>query len=887
MLSPILLALTCFAAQDDRVVDWLRFGEDRIEILETGELGRRYVGEPETEVSRLLERAAAFERAERALGREIPEWRVVLLLVKHLDADTGDHTQPSIRVSMSEVEQLHCLESFLAFVDLAHAATQGRVKIRYEVVIAERPIRVPADEPISWLPESGQEVVDFLSPGDTDSVIAYFKPGTLPIRQWGATKGGDFGPGGAAISSLALVPEREKSEPDALALATLHEWLHQVEWLAQAQLGHEGLPGSHDMAANGYSWSPGKSWLIYRDLLRFYLPRDFFERASIRTWARHREAGLKAGANPMLSVNPGLPPQPERVQVPEYEAGKSYDWEDVRDDPFGKLPRLGAEWFRDQPKDSIPQYTWDEPHAIVVSLFAQGGRPSWERLAPTLDPTLRARMASTSGPRFDLRMDFHHESVEVIGVDRGQGTTFLVRPDMADLIHARLATISGERPRVVGTIVRERRAIIVFEGQPKLARSLLSMLRHPIPDTLGGGRSRSLLARAVGPGYYGEVIRGRPVELRLEWADVDSEDVPPLDVTWWRRCPEPMRLEATRLGDTSWSIETDADSPLGTWVLAAEICSPSGRSSYRPLSFELTDWASIRVHPDRPWIVDGMPIEVHIGRVIEEIESARVKVSPPKGWTTSDPEDIDFSQRPFRLERVLERAEADLHTRSGELVVTVTPKNDAPASRLSKTVHFADGAGRWFVRDFERRGEEAELLPEEGRDGPGEYSISWETVDPISGARSLRIDDGGGSRYGRVQLFGDRDDPLVPIQDRTRLPVWPETVIELAYRAEGRLGELAVSMRVDGKWYSAPVTENAAEMAEEAGREIITHVESSYRADGARHVRIDLGKQIGKDEYPRMIDRIDFGDPRPLISNRYRGAPSGVIVLDDFVVREE
>ncbi len=880
MLHALLLSLACASPQDD-IVDHLRFGEERIEIRATGELGRRRIGDPETEIGRLLERASARERRERLQGRVIPEWRVVLLIVRHLETERADGERgPTQRTSMSEAEVLHCLESYGTFVDLAHAASEGRVKIRTETVIAERPIRVPADEPISWLPTSGQEIVDFLSPGDADSVIAFYKPGSLPIRQWGATQGGEFGPGGAAISSLALVPEREKAEPDALALATLHEWLHQVEWLAQAQLGYEGLPGSHDMAANGYDWAPGKSWDLYRDLLRFYLPRDFFDRASLRTWARHRSAKLKAGADPLGGLNPGLPPMPERVQVPEY-TGETYDWEDVRDDPFGRLPRLSTQSLGTLIPEAV---LYSDPHVLSI---AGGGYPrlrdpDWVSLAPVIDPVLRVRLGIRSQPALDRALDFHHESVALCRAWKAEspGHLILVRPDLAQLVYERLATSSGERPRAVGTILSERRAAIVFLAELfREPRHVLDLLEHPVPDALGAGRSRRLRAWIEGP-----AIRGREVTVRMAWSDGESAEEP-LVARWWRRSPRPTLLDSHRRDGMTWSIPTDADSPLGTWVLSAECRTDSDRPAFRPLAFELQDPVDIHLS------VNAEPTEDTrvLGVVLEKRVSDRVRgaltFQLPSGWVSDDGDEWLVLDEPRRaLTRLIRRRGADGAFGAATVSVTFTPESDWLPSHGRTRLVATDAEGRLFFHDFERRGEEPSFLPREGRDGPGEYSISWDTSDPISGARSLRIDDGGGSRYGRVQLFGDPDDPRVPITERTRLPITPKTTIELALRPESPTGELAVSLRIDGEWYSAPLTPQATALATEAGRTVLEKVETEFGADGAQHVRIAIGEELG--DRKRQIDRIDLGDPRPIVSNRFRGQPTGTIVIDDFVIRE-
>ena len=68
--------------------------------------------------------------------------------------------------------------------------------------------------------------------------------------------------------------------------------------------------------------------------------------------------------------------------------------------------------------------------------------------------------------------------------------------------------------------------------------------------------------------------------------------------------------------------------------------------------------------------------------------------------------------------------------------------------------------GTFLKYDFESGlGDFARRLP--GFEGSGEYQVFAEHGQALSGRRSLRINDGGGTRFGRVHLFGDVFEDLL------------------------------------------------------------------------------------------------------------------------------
>lgn len=110
-----------------------------------------------------------------------------------------------------------------------------------------------------------------VTPGEIDSFVVYWNAKDMPIPFYGGTNGGIYD--GAGFSCINVLGHEN---PNSLAEVTLHEWLHQFEWVAFERMGYRGIPDLHMALQCGYPPEIHRQgWMNwYHDfMLEYFTPR--------------------------------------------------------------------------------------------------------------------------------------------------------------------------------------------------------------------------------------------------------------------------------------------------------------------------------------------------------------------------------------------------------------------------------------------------------------------------------------------------------------------------------------------------------------------------------------------------------------------------------------
>ncbi len=298
LVALALLAPLAVAARVEDAPQELSLSDGSVDLSRAGNLLRRRFGLTiDADYAALKVAADARRAALRSSGDGPVVWKVALtivesLLIERQPAEGAPGDPSRLEVAMTPEESLHCLRVFLHWAEAVHVLTAGEIEVQYTVRFLDGPVSQSYRDTFFFVPTQGMPEFS-VEPGSLDSVVAFFKPGAVPTSMYGGTHGGDLGPGGAASSGLALIPERETSEW-SFADTTMHEWLHQIEWANSSILGYRGLPGTHDFPGLGYASEPDP-YLVHRDFMRFVVTPGMWRKLSIRRAAGRTEpsAGIK------------------------------------------------------------------------------------------------------------------------------------------------------------------------------------------------------------------------------------------------------------------------------------------------------------------------------------------------------------------------------------------------------------------------------------------------------------------------------------------------------------------------------------------------------------------------------------------------------------------
>ncbi len=429
-----LLCLGCLLAPQsaDQI---LRLGDDRVEVTARGALGPR-----------------GLPRGRPAGDAKPRVWRARVRIAADLRVGAR-------RTTMDAAAVAKVRDAFATFGRMVNAWSRGRVRIDADIAVMEEPLHVPdRDEPF-WLTPMRQRDCGISGEG-VDSVFLVFPPGQRELAMLGGTFGGNLGPDGAGSTGIAWVPSRE----DEMVRTILHEWLHQVEWLARHKFDMPWLPGSHDRRDLGFVDEDR----ALAALIGQYLSTAFWRAAGIR----------------------------ESQSVRRLAPGRNVHWRDVADDPWRRLPFVDG--------STLAKLTGYPVRIEVGRGFVEA---HCEGQAPE-DVAL------------DRRIDLEQESALILPV-RGTRNRYvcIVRGDRAELFGRHLRRADGERI-VAGVLLplRPKQRIGNWEAggtATPLAVFVTTMARRPRTEvellSIRDGQESVALERTTGVAVVGAPVGFRRI----------------------------------------------------------------------------------------------------------------------------------------------------------------------------------------------------------------------------------------------------------------------------------------------------------------------------------------------------------------------------------------
>lgn len=379
-----------------------------------------------------------------------------------LDA-TGSPVEAVSRMSAKEVET--CRQAFRDFTDLVFVYTGGALRVEATEVVLEEPATTlsgPGNGKY-WL--SARDALrgrEHLIPrGGLDSLGVYYKmpPGVRPALHGGAV-GRDHGIRGTAYWTLWIHDWHQPAGPfRPTAIASLHEWLHNVSFFAHRVMGETAVPDCHAGEEYGYWDTDGgyPQWMAWnRDLMLRLIPREF--------WYRLESRGPLLPSDRWESLYNlgrlwrwffGYGPRPRSRRAPGRE-GRFFSWPEAAGDWMRHLPRLrdrdlqrltGLPDLRVTLRQAAPNtpVVWSiEPGAPVSSpVFTGDGLPA----RPQLDNVLSLGRPPTSPRQGDSVEAAQRAPLEGLAWIRSPQAApdrrdlVLLRPDLAEWVLPRLRSV--------------------------------------------------------------------------------------------------------------------------------------------------------------------------------------------------------------------------------------------------------------------------------------------------------------------------------------------------------------------------------------------------------------------------------------------------------------
>jgi len=218
---------------------------------------------------------------------------MAFVIAPHLRARIRDAAGRSFEAAsrMTQREIDHCRRCFRDFQDLVFTYTGGALRIEAtEVILDEAVTTLSSTGPGRyWLSAHdalrGRE--DLIPRDELDGLGVYYKmpAGVTPALHGGAV-GRDHGVRGTAFWTLWIADWSERPGPlSRTAIASLHEWLHNVSFYAHRVMGETAIPDCHAGEEYGYWDTDGgyRQWMAWnRDLMLRYIPREFWYRLTSR-----------------------------------------------------------------------------------------------------------------------------------------------------------------------------------------------------------------------------------------------------------------------------------------------------------------------------------------------------------------------------------------------------------------------------------------------------------------------------------------------------------------------------------------------------------------------------------------------------------------------------
>lgn len=414
----------------------LSFNDEFVEVSAADTLRTRYH-------SRDFDKDMEFYLAqakENSKGRKPGTIKMVEIFLKEIDVIARHKDNPDGKIE----GVCNIPDSFITehkefektFSDFVYAYSNGAVQIKYlPAIVSDKPIKYdqPGEGPKAWWfrPKFVEEQFDFLKDykaGDADFMFFFLH--TVKIN------GGDqlMWPayGGMAWGNEEIKGTRLLTLNDHELARNVHEWEHHIFDTTIQETEDMTVTRFHGLDDAGYGggelgWGGkklGPCLAYYRDCIRYYMPRDMWERWQLK--GKHNIAH-------------------------ETYSGKGYEWSAVKNDYWFKLPRLGSEQLAKL--TGLKSVKVEAPDAAMLFKIDAGEKV----LSPRIDALDKNETALNNA------VEFHTESAAVIKT--ATGTWLFVKPQLMDF-YVNMLKIKGAGTTplpVYGYVLEGEKALLALK----------------------------------------------------------------------------------------------------------------------------------------------------------------------------------------------------------------------------------------------------------------------------------------------------------------------------------------------------------------------------------------------------------------------------------------
>lgn len=805
----------------------LNWGDWKIELNEWGNLGRLYRdGGGWPEFKKLYE-----EAQQRIASGNAKVWKCKAVIFTHTDVlyKRADGVLEAQRGAMSEEDVNLALETFARFEALVEAFTRGAVDMQLTFSVETDPVIGYYEKEDVWSlhPFTAGDVYlrGRFNTGDFDCILYMYHPGAGRAYSFGGTIGRT---NNATQAYVILSNGREQGPRIGHSEAMLHEWYHQIEdtYSKYGYGGHEysWLPELHGATQNGYvtdtvGYTGWFSWL--RDLLSFSVRPSMWAKMDNKTepdWATVRAQTHRSD-------------------------GSAYSWENVKDDPWAKLPFLTPEDIAKKIGASSVDVQVGESQVLFL--------PRGGNMRTALLPQLDAEDFSLNN-----QLNFMREAVARIGYN--DRDLLFVRFDAADYVISHLADHPAgvsAAANVLGFINVGAKIMVVVDT--KLNNDTLAEL-----NILNLGAS----AAGIAAHTKGNFNRAEPIRVSFF---ADAPDV---------------RFSVTTADGTAVPIQDGVISlpgAAGTRLLNVVAALPSGERIERPFVVRLLDPVSTEVSAvgTRRMFAPEHRLTIML-KNREQAATAKLRVQAPAGWSvTGVPQEVQLAPGESRKVTATVSAPSGVADGPYEIAVEASFTGYAGPATTQRITIERETKPTLVNNTFNSNAE--------GWDAVRTDNAGWTAVtEEIEGESVLAVRDRGGARWGRVNAFGGylkngQKDPnfmgyeaeQYPYLDFKLKTEFEHNLALVVTLSDGKRYTIMLAGPYQEQWGESKQLPRAKFIPNGEWQRIVYDLNSALRSAGGEgeHYVVDIG----------------FGDSRQFSSNQFFSKDIATHYIDDFRITRD
>lgn len=805
---------------------YVQWGERKIALNKWGNLGRVYQGKGGWDEFKTM--YAQAQQRIKSGGATVWKCKAVIFTRTNALYKNADGVLESQQASMTDEDVQFCLETFARYEAAIEAFTGGAVDIQLTISKEDEPVVASYQKDEVWAfgpPETGEQYLrGRFNRGDFDSILYMYHPANARAYSFGGTL---WRTNNATQAYVILSNGREGGQRIGHTEAMVHEWYHQIED-TYSKYGYGGwenswLPELHGAGQNGYTtdtagYSGWFSWL--RDIMTFSVTQGM--------WAK-----LKNRSEPdWIAV---------RTQTHPSE-GKLYRWEDVKDDPWAKLPYLTSNDLAKR----IGAASVEIKSADSQVLFLPSGANPTSEILPQIDTE-----------DFSLNNELNFTKEAAARITAGGRDLLFVRFDIADFFISRLADHATQTPapaNVLGYINIGAKMMVVVDT--KLNNDTTAEL-----NLLNLGSEKSSVV-ALGKASF---LRGEPLTASFFTDTPDSR----FSVLDWDGNAVPFT-------DGGLSVQGP-----GTHILRVVAALPSGERVERPFVVRTLEPVDVDVSAVGTPRVSGSAHKFQITLTNHGgPRTVSISATLPSGWSSAPLTDVQLAANEKKT--VIGDVQVPASAPDGpyEIAIETRVQGSPGAVRVGRLALEKVTKPTLISNTFE--------AGTEGWETPRADNSGWKVETAAGGVEGncLVITDRGGTHWGRVNAFGGYKpdgsrDPSFPGYDAS---AYPYLDFQLKTKSENTLA-LVVTLS-DGNRYVAMLTGRYQEQWGESKQ----LPRAKFIPNGEwQRVVYDLNSALDSaaGPGPQVVVDIGLGDSRQFSSNQWWNDNTATYYVDSFHIARE